>query len=53
MRRLEGELLLRALQIGGKTRREVAKLLNTSERTLYHKMSAHGIGGTTRRRAAG
>jgi transcriptional regulator with GAF, ATPase, and Fis domain len=46
MHRIEGELLRRALQIGGKTRREIAELLQTSERTLYHKMSAHGIGGT-------
>jgi transcriptional regulator with PAS, ATPase and Fis domain len=45
MRKIEGELLRRALQIGGKTRREIAKLLKTSERTLYHKMSAHGIMG--------
>jgi transcriptional regulator with PAS, ATPase and Fis domain len=51
MRRLEGELLHRALQIEGKTRRELAKLLQTSERTLYHKISAHGIGSS--RRAAG
>jgi transcriptional regulator with GAF, ATPase, and Fis domain len=43
MRRIEGELLRTALQIGGKTRREIAKLLKTSERTLYHKMNAHGI----------
>jgi transcriptional regulator with GAF, ATPase, and Fis domain len=45
MRKIEGELLRRALQIGGKTRREVAQLLKTSERTLYHKMNAHGIMG--------
>ena len=51
MRRIEGELLQRALQAGGKTRREIAKLLHTSERTLYHKMSAHGIGGGPRRAA--
>lgn len=51
MRRLEGELLQRALQVDGKTRREIAQMLNTSERTLYHKMSAHGMGGTTRRAA--
>ena len=51
MRRIEGELLQRALQAGGKTRREIAKLLHTSERTLYHKMSAHCIGGGTRRSA--
>lgn len=48
---IEGELLMRALKIDGKSRRELAKLLHTSERTLYHKMSAHGIGGT--RKAAG
>jgi len=51
MRRIESELLQRALQVGGKTRREIAKLLQTSERTLYHKMSAHGISATTRRAA--
>jgi transcriptional regulator with GAF, ATPase, and Fis domain len=44
MRKIEGELLHRALQIGGKTRREIAEFLQTSERTLYHKMNAHGIG---------
>jgi len=48
MRKIEGELLRRALESGGKTRREVAKLLQTSERTLYHKLSAHGIGGVRR-----
>ncbi|ABF39871.1 sigma-54 specific transcriptional regulator, Fis family [Candidatus Koribacter versatilis Ellin345] len=46
MRKIEGELLRRALQVSGKTRREIAQLLQTSERTLYHKMSAHGIGGS-------
>jgi transcriptional regulator with GAF, ATPase, and Fis domain len=51
MRQIEGELLRRALQIGGKTRREIAHFLKTSERTLYHKMSAHGIGGGQRREA--
>lgn len=51
MRQIEGELLRRALQVGGKTRREIARFLKTSERTLYHKMSAHGIGG--QRREAG
>ncbi len=51
MRRIESELLQRALHAGGKTRREIAKLLHTSERTLYHKMSAHGISPTTRRAA--
>ncbi|HEY7404526.1 MAG TPA: sigma 54-interacting transcriptional regulator [Candidatus Angelobacter sp.] len=51
MRQIEGELLRRALQIGGKTRREIAEFLKTSERTLYHKMSAHGIGGGSGREA--
>ncbi|MGB8886261.1 MAG: sigma 54-interacting transcriptional regulator [Candidatus Korobacteraceae bacterium] len=52
MRRVEGELLNMALHSSGMTRREVAKLLHTSERTLYHKISAHGI-GSGRRSAAG
>jgi len=52
MRRLEGELLLKALQAGGKSRREIAKLLCTSERTLYHKISSHGITRATRRVAS-
>lgn len=43
MHRVEGELLNMALHTSGMTRREIAKLLHTSERTLYHKMSAHGI----------
>lgn len=51
MHKIEGELLRRALQIGGKTRREIAELLQTSERTLYHKLSAHGIGNGPRRAA--
>ncbi len=46
--RVEGELLNLALQASGKTRREVAKLLHTSERTLYHKIQAHGISGSRR-----
>jgi len=41
MRRIEGELLKRALQVEGKTRREIAGMLHTSERTLYHKISSH------------
>jgi transcriptional regulator with GAF, ATPase, and Fis domain len=48
MHRVEGELLNMALQASGKTRREIARLLHTSERTLYHKMSAHGISSTRR-----
>ena len=49
MRRVESELLQRALQVGGKTRRELAELLHTSERTLYHKISSHGISSTSRK----
>lgn len=41
MRRIESELLQRALQVEGKTRREIAGMLHTSERTLYHKISSH------------
>jgi two-component system, NtrC family, response regulator PilR len=51
MRQIEGELLRRALRIGGKTRREIAGFLKTSERTLYHKMHAHGIGAGPRKEA--
>jgi two-component system response regulator PilR (NtrC family) len=42
IRQIEGQLLQRALQVEGKTRRELARLLHTSERTLYHKISSHG-----------
>jgi transcriptional regulator with GAF, ATPase, and Fis domain len=52
MHRVEGELLNKALKAGGKTRRELAKLLQTSERTLYHKISSHRE-GNLQRRAAG
>jgi two-component system response regulator PilR (NtrC family) len=41
LRRLESELVQRALQVKGKTRREIAGMLHTSERTLYHKISSH------------
>jgi transcriptional regulator with GAF, ATPase, and Fis domain len=41
MRRIESELLQKALQVQGKTRREIAGMLHTSERTLYHKISSH------------
>jgi len=41
MRRIETELLQKALQMEGKTRREIAGMLHTSERTLYHKISSH------------
>jgi two-component system response regulator PilR (NtrC family) len=43
MRRVESELLQKALRVEGKTRREIADMLHTSERTLYHKISSHRI----------
>lgn len=49
MRRIESELLEKALHIPGMTRRDLAEMLHTSERTLYHKISAHGIRATMRR----
>jgi transcriptional regulator with GAF, ATPase, and Fis domain len=52
IRQIEGELLRRALQVQGKTRRELAKLLHTSERTLYHKISSHGMANSARRAAS-
>ncbi len=52
MRQIEGELLRRALKIGGKTRRELAEFLKTSERTLYYKMQTHGIGAGSRKEAS-
>ncbi len=53
VRRLEAALLEKALGVKGKTRREIAKMLHTSERTLYHKISSHrtGPGGASRRAA--
>lgn len=53
MRRIEGELLEKALHMQGKTRREIAEMLHTSERTLYHKISSHRSGDGAPRRAAG
>ena len=54
MRRIETELLRRALDMEGKTRREIAGMLQTSERTLYHKISSHRAeeGRTSQRRGA-
>jgi transcriptional regulator with GAF, ATPase, and Fis domain len=51
--RIESALLQRALQIEGKTRREIADMLHTSERTLYYKISSHRTAGSEPRRAAG
>jgi two-component system, NtrC family, response regulator PilR len=57
MRQLEGELLERALQVEGKTRREIAAMLQTSERTLYNKISSRRAGDArapqSRRAASG
>ena len=49
MRRVESELLQKALQVEGKTRREIAGMLHTSERTLYHKINSHRIADESRR----
>jgi transcriptional regulator with GAF, ATPase, and Fis domain len=43
MRRVESNLLQHALQAEGRTRRQLARLLQTSERTLYHKLRSHGL----------
>jgi two-component system, NtrC family, response regulator PilR len=53
MRRIESELLEKALHIPGKTRRDIAEMLQTSERTLYHKISVHRSGDGGSRTAAG
>ncbi len=42
---LEKKVLTTALVAGGRTRREVARKLRTSERTLYHMMRAHRLSG--------
>jgi len=44
---LEQKLLLTALVAGGATRREVAKRLQISERTLYHMIRGHGLANRT------
>jgi transcriptional regulator with PAS, ATPase and Fis domain len=44
LQKLEKALLATALLTGGRTRREVAKTLRTSERTLYHMIRAHRLG---------
>jgi transcriptional regulator with GAF, ATPase, and Fis domain len=40
---LERQVIETALKAGGATRRDVAKRLQTSERTLYHKIRAHHL----------
>ena len=44
LQELQKKVLTTALHFGGRTRREVAKKLRTSERTLYHMIRAHRIG---------
>jgi transcriptional regulator with PAS, ATPase and Fis domain len=41
--RIEGSVLESALKIGGRTRRQAAQFLQTSERTLYQKIRAHRL----------
>jgi transcriptional regulator with GAF, ATPase, and Fis domain len=43
IRQVEKQVIESALRAGGKTRRDVAKRLQTSERTLYHKMRAYQL----------
>ncbi len=43
LREIEKSVLEAALLSGGRTRREVALCLQTSERTLYHKLRSHKI----------
>ena len=49
MQKLETKVLSTALLAGGRTRREVAKTLRTSERTLYHMIRAHHLRDNTSR----
>ena len=51
IRDIEARLLEIAVLRGGETRREIASRLQTSERTLYHKLRAHGISGRACARA--
>ena len=41
---IEKRVLQAAMNVDGCTRRELAERLQTSERTLYHKMRAYGLG---------
>jgi two-component system response regulator PilR (NtrC family) len=49
IQKLEKRVLITALATGGRTRREVAKRLRTSERTLYHMIRTHGLGAALAR----
>jgi transcriptional regulator with PAS, ATPase and Fis domain len=44
IRQMERKVLETALSIEGVSRREIARRLRTSERTLYHKLRAHHLG---------
>jgi DNA-binding NtrC family response regulator len=44
IREVERKLMETAMNAAGGTRRDVANLLRTSERTLYYKMRAHRLG---------
>ena len=49
LRRAESAVLGKALQVQGKTRREIAEMLHTSERTLYHKLNSRNVEVPTRK----
>jgi len=44
---IEKRVLETAIKVHGPTRREIAQRMHTSERTLYYKLKARGINGTT------
>ena len=44
---IEKRVLKTAIKVHGPTRREIAQRMHTSERTLYYKLKARGINGTT------
>lgn len=44
IQQLERRVLQAALNVGGRTRKEVAQRLHTSERTLYHKIRSYELG---------
>lgn len=43
IQQLERRVLQAALNVGGRTRREIAQRLHTSERTLYHKIRTYEL----------
>ena len=49
LRRAESAVIGKALQVQGKTRREIAEMLHTSERTLYHKLNSRNVEIPSRR----